>query len=261
VGTRVLVIFDEFDRAASPEFRQNVSEFLKNLSDRSGRVQLAIAAVAENLDELIAPGVMTQRNVVAQEIPPMSGDEVRALVQAGQTASGITFEEDTQELLAQAANGLPYIASLLAQHAGLSALDENRLQVTTQDVHTALTQALSEMKARLPRHSRAVLESMSPEVARTAGPLAARAQLENGRIDLSRSTPPAERTALSSILHELASDRAGLVVSGGADGEYRFSDEDLLPCIWLTYLASGRGSPKEAATMNTARAASTKPRA
>ena len=53
VGTRVVVVLDEFDRSGAKEFRQNVAELIKNLSDRLVRVQVVIAGVAANLTELL----------------------------------------------------------------------------------------------------------------------------------------------------------------------------------------------------------------
>ena len=63
VGTRVVVVLDEFDRSSSEEFRQNVAELIKNLSDRLVRVQLVIAGVAGNLTELLEHIPSIQRNV------------------------------------------------------------------------------------------------------------------------------------------------------------------------------------------------------
>ena len=38
VGTRVLVILDEYDRVVDVNFRREVAELIKNLSDRAARV-------------------------------------------------------------------------------------------------------------------------------------------------------------------------------------------------------------------------------
>ena len=52
-GTRLLVVLDEFDVCESPDFRRNIAELIKNLSDRSIRTQLVIAGVAADLTELV----------------------------------------------------------------------------------------------------------------------------------------------------------------------------------------------------------------
>jgi hypothetical protein len=238
VGTRVLVIFDEFDRTGSVEFRRNLSEFLKNLSDRSSRVQLLIAAVAENLDELIEPGVMTHRNVVAQEVPPMSPPEIAALIETGQEASGLTFDPEALELLSHAANGLPYIASLFAQHAGLTALDAERLRVNRQDVGAAVRQALREMRSRLPRRSHSQLNNLNADGAHILlGPLAARAIINGGSFgadDIQQvSASPLQAARLRTIVERLAAEHDILTSQEGAEDGFRFTDDNLLPYLWL----------------------------
>lgn len=65
VGTRVLVVLDEFDRAESPEFRRDVAELIKTLSDVSARLQLIIAGVASDLSDLMEHIPSIRRSVVA----------------------------------------------------------------------------------------------------------------------------------------------------------------------------------------------------
>lgn len=239
IGTRVLVIVDEFDRCGSPEFRRDIAEFLKNLSDRSVRVQLVIAGVAENFDDLLESGVLVQRNVIAMEVSRMSADEARDLLRIGQEFSGVTFDEPAIDLLVAAANGLPYILSLLAQHAGLAALTLGRTTVNRTDVMTAVDNALAEMKGRIPRRSWAHLNRVISEGADSLlGPLAAVARAENGRftsediktasmgpLDMARAQALVDRLAREGVLIMRESDDVG--------GQYRFIDQNVLPYLWL----------------------------
>ncbi len=138
------MVLDEFDRCESAEFRRTVAEFLKNLSDRSVRVQLVIAGVAGNLEELIEPGAMIQRNVVAVEVPGMTPAELGDLVRNGQAVSGITFDDEALRMVISAANGLPYLASLLSQHAETAALLIGRPWSAGRTMRSAIEQALAE---------------------------------------------------------------------------------------------------------------------
>ena len=61
VGTRVILILDEYDRVEDLSFRRNVAELIKNLSDRAARVQLVLAGVALNLEELIGRASCRER--------------------------------------------------------------------------------------------------------------------------------------------------------------------------------------------------------
>jgi Cdc6-like AAA superfamily ATPase len=149
VGTRLIVVLDEFDRIESGEFRQNIAELIKNLSDRSVRVQLVIAGVAENLTELVQHIPSIRRNILALQVPRMDQDEVRQLVRIGEEATGITFEEEASQLITAVAFGSPYLASLLSHHAGLAAIDADRMQVDIEDVRHAIRQAGEELGGRI----------------------------------------------------------------------------------------------------------------
>ena len=81
VGTRVVIVLDEFDRCESHEFRRCVAELIKNLSDRLVRVQVVIAGVAANLTELLEHVPSVQRNLHAVQIPWMSDVEIKLLIQ------------------------------------------------------------------------------------------------------------------------------------------------------------------------------------
>ena len=265
IGTRVLVIVDEFDRCGSLDFRRDIAEFLKNLSDRSVRVQLVIAGVAENFDDLLESGVLIQRNVIGLEVSRMSVEEARDLLRMGQEFSGVEFEENAIELLVAAANGLPYIISLLAQHAGLAALTQGRMSVSRADVLTAVDNALAEMKGRIPRRSWAQLSRVMAEGAdNLLGPLAAVAKAENGRFSSedikTASLGPLEMARAQALVDRLARE-GGLIVREGDEtvGQYRFLDQNVLPYLWLKAVrgafadrAEVRGSQREPADKGTA---------
>lgn len=148
-GTRLLIVLDEFDRSDAEEFRRAIAELIKNLSDRGSRVQLVIAGVAGNLTELIRHIPSIRRNIVGLAVPNMSDDEVRELIQIGSKASGLSYAEAAVRLVVRIANGSPYLASLLAQHAGIAGLDRGVSVVEQQDVMIALDRALSEVEQRV----------------------------------------------------------------------------------------------------------------
>jgi Cdc6-like AAA superfamily ATPase len=184
-GTRVLVVIDEFDRCDSGELRRNMAELMKNLSDRSVRVQLVISGVASDLTELLDHIPSIRRNVYALQIPKMSSAELRELVKIGEDASGITFDEDALELIVTVSQGLPYLSALLSHHAGMNAVEETRLNVTISDVSLAIADALDELKSRISRRSQSHLaQYVSQGSLRQLGALASIAQAGDGRFDL-----------------------------------------------------------------------------
>src|SRR5206468_1050578 len=94
-----------------------------------------------------------QRNVFALQVPKMTALEIRQLVKNGEDSSGLTFEGSATELVVSLAEGMPYLASLLSHHAGLAALDEGRLVVTTDDLSAALAAALDEFRGRISKRA------------------------------------------------------------------------------------------------------------
>lgn len=163
VGTRLIVILDEFDRSESSEFRRSIAELIKNLSDRSVRAQLVIAGVADNLTELVQHIPSIRRNILALQVPRMTADEVRELVRIGEEATGIKFEEDGAQLITSVAFGSPYLASLLSHHASLHAIDSGAMEVSAENVRYAIDQATQEVGGRLSLLSRMQIDQLAAE--------------------------------------------------------------------------------------------------
>lgn len=153
-GVRVLIILDEFDRSDSLTFRRWVAELIKNLSDRSTRVQIVIAGVAANLTELIHYIPSIRRNIVGLPMSNMDRSEIEELVEIGSAASGLPYSNDALDGIAQLASGSPYLASLLGQHAGIAALDRGSAIVEQVDVEFAGDRALEEVEGRISSHTR-----------------------------------------------------------------------------------------------------------
>lgn len=168
VGTRVLVVLDEFDRADSPEFRRDVAELIKTLSDVSARVQLVIAGVAADLIDLMEHIPSIRRSLAAIRVPAMSDVEVTDLIGNGSKMSGVSFDARATELVVSAARGSPYITNLICHVAGMRALEKGRLRVTFDDVANALEDVIDDFRRRLP----AQLALHLDQVAKGVGPVA-----------------------------------------------------------------------------------------
>ena len=239
VGTRVLVILDEFDRCESMEFRQAIAELLKNLSDRSVRVQLVIAGVASNVTELVEYIPSIQRSVAAIPVPDMSSTEVRQLVVNGEEASGVNFESAAIGLIVSVAKGLPYLASLLCHHASHLAIEQGRMTVKLADVNAAVGEALQEFESRTAKRSRTqiaiCLRDMPLE---TLGVIASAAQHAGGRFNLDDIAIVAGGTEdagkYRAVAESLVANRLLLEAAEDDDGRfYRFIDESVPPYLRL----------------------------
>lgn len=239
IGARVLIILDEFDRSESVGFRRGIGEFMKNLSDRGSRVQIVIAGVAGDLEELTGSGVIVPRSVLALNIPPMSREEIIELVRKGEDVIGLEFDSSAIDALTWASNGLPYVASLLSYHSASNALDRHSLTICIDDVRSAIARALDELKGRAPR--RALIEIAKCErdgAGVLLGRLAGLAQTANGAFSLAGlETLLTDGGHQVSLARSLA-DRLGEKIlferyEDEAGNQFRFRDQTILPYLWL----------------------------
>lgn len=162
VGTRVILVLDEYDRVADPAFRRDVAELIKNLSDRAARVQLVLTGVASNLDELIGFTPSIRRNIVGLAVGPMAEGELVEILGRAEEATGLRFSPEARALIVRMSGGSPYLVRLLGNRAAGRALDDRRQAVSETDVITGTEAVLVEWNAGLPRRVQAQLQR--PEV-------------------------------------------------------------------------------------------------
>lgn len=250
VGTRVIIILDEYDRTEDPQFRRSVAELIKNLSDRAARVQLVLAGVASNLQELIGYIPSVRRNIVGLPMPRMSGAEVRSLIGVGETGAGIKFEDRVTSMIELLANGSPYLVRLLSHHASMKAVDAGRMTVEVNDIRQALDKAVDEAEMRVdaigPRGlDRFIKEEKAPFIAAVAraattpdGWFSEGDIVDNLPNHLKNFDVKTEFGALANIGHVLTVD------TSIDPPRYRFIDEALPTYLWLRiardHLKAGR---------------------
>lgn len=238
VGTRVVVVLDEFDRAHSMEFRQNMAELIKNLSDRLVRVQLVIAGVAGNLTELLEHIPSIQRNIFALQIPWMPPAEIRALIRNGGQMCGLSFDEASESAIVSTAHGSPYLATLLGHHAAMNAIDGQRVRVGIPDVISAIAAAAVEFYGRMSGKTRSQLKYYATEDrVGFLGLVAGVSLLSNGAFRLedfwgrNADTGSSERdeTKVADLV------RSGLLVESNIEGArtFRFAEDGIAAYLWL----------------------------
>ena len=180
VGTRIILVLDEYDRVADPAFRRDVAELIKNLSDRAARVQLLLTGVASNLDELIGFTPSIRRNIVGLAVGGMGTEELVEILSRAEEATGLQFEAEARALIVRMSGGSPYLVRLLGNRAAGRALDEGRTRVLEADVIAGTEAVLAEWNSGLPRRVQAQL--LRPEV-RRAWPLLIAAARASGTPD------------------------------------------------------------------------------
>jgi len=259
VGTRVLIILDEFDRCESGAFRRDVAELIKNLSDRLGRVQLVLAGVAADLTELVEHIPSIRRNIFALRVPKMSDTEVLQIVANGEREAGVTFDTHAGAYVVALASGSPYIASLLCHHAGHVALDQGRSTIQASDVSTAVGRAVGEFQGRIGKPAQAHVRRLFEQGRGEAMAMAARASLtSDGAFSASevKAINDVDTRKAQAVVDQLTAD--GLISQVDDDESekrYAFIEEGLPTFLWISW-AQQNLHPEPTPKARTAAAAS-----
>jgi hypothetical protein len=223
-GTRILLILDEFDRASSPTFRKNIAELIKNLSDRSARVQIVIGGVAPNLAELIEYIPSIRRNILGIPVGPMADEELLQIVANAEAIAKFSFDTNAQAALLAAGNGSPYQVNLIGQIAARGALTRSSNDITADDVRVAVTQVEGELRSRLSppalKQLAALQTSLSADMLRGIG---RHSQHSFG------SLLPHQNEAVTSALRKTGDESWW-----NEAGEFRFCDDSIPVILWLS---------------------------
>lgn len=238
--TRVLIVLDEFDRANGPHFRRSVAELIKNLSDRSIRVQLVIAGVASNLTELIEHIPSIRRNILGLQVPNMTREEIEELIRNGESVCGLKFTPEAVDLVCEAAYGLPYLANLLCQHAGIAALDRQATAVERVDVVEAVQQTVDEIRDRISQDSKFhISKAIADGHAHLLGVIARAALYTGGRVVPEQMKDVVGGEDVSALLESLSQNYHLLArIPGDLANAYGFAEEGVPIFLWMQYVQS-----------------------
>ena len=181
VATRSIIILDEFDRVEDAEFKRDVAELIKDLSDSSARVQLVVAGVAANLQDLLGYAPSIRRNIRGICVHHMSDAEIDQIIAIGERHAGIGFDQAARQAIVQLALGLPFVARLLAHYASFTAVEAGRNLVNANDVRTAIGRSAELIEGQLSPDARTIARAALQKDPELAGRLGQEA-LSNGGI-------------------------------------------------------------------------------
>ena len=251
VGTRVVIVLDEYDRVADPAFRRNIAELIKNLSDRAARLQLILTGVASNLDELIGFTPSIRRNIVGLAVGPMADADMRDILARAEAATGLKFAPEATALITRMAGGSPYLVRLLGNRAAGRALDERRMLVSVDDAIAGTEAVLAEWNSGLPKRVQAQL---SRAEVRAAWPVLIAAARASGTPDgwfaahdVVAELPNMQHEAVAATLdgfvgaidvfdraEDAAGDAAGDMAVQGREPRYRFRTQGVAQLLGLS---------------------------
>ena len=246
-NTRVIIMLDEFDRSPPGLFRRNIAQLIKNLSDRSVKVQLVISGVAGNLADLVEHIPSIRRNILGYRVPELEPAEVQQMVAIGEGISGLAFDPAARADIVTLANGSPYLASLLGQYASFGALDHGGAEVMPLDVRKAAVRVADELRTRLSEAScDAVDKALGDGWDDTLLMLANTAMHQMGGLDADR-LDPSFSDGFTAAAEKLQAEY-GLLDPAFEEkpGRYRFHEEGMASYIWLHLADVGEGAVEPA---------------
>jgi len=138
------VILDEFDTIKNLGVRRLMADTIKLFSDREVPVTIILIGVAENISGLIEDHHSIGRCLREVHVPRMPLKELVEIVKTGFSQVEMTVKEDALEEIAGLSRGLPHYTHSLSLYAGRCALDERRLEVSKQDVTSAVKLAVGQ---------------------------------------------------------------------------------------------------------------------
>lgn len=141
----VLVVLDEFDRLdPGATARTLVSDTIKSLSDFGVNASLLLIGVADSVNDLVTGHLSIERALVQIPMPRMSSDEIAQIVDNGMSRLAMTIDAGGKSHLVHLAQGVPYIAHLLALYSARSALTSRAMHIERSHVDEGIDKSLEQ---------------------------------------------------------------------------------------------------------------------
>ena len=149
IGSRALIILDEFDRLSKNGACQAITDTIKMLSDYNIQVTLIMVGVAETVTDLIAEHRSVERALTQVAMPRMTLEELREILEKGTRKLDMTITEDAKSEIACLSQGFPSYTHRLGLYASRSAIGEKRDKVGDLDVKHAIKKTVEETEQSL----------------------------------------------------------------------------------------------------------------
>lgn len=140
VGTRLVVVLDEFDRIEDESVIKDVSEILKVLSDQNAPVSLIIVSTGEDDDRLASEHPSISRLLFKLHVQLMSADAISRTLETLSSAADIAMSREVITEIVVLARGNPYLTKLVALNAARSAVARRSRSVEIADLNEGLSQ-------------------------------------------------------------------------------------------------------------------------
>ena len=247
-----LIVLDELDRVDDDETLTLLADTVKALSDHAVRSTLVLVGVADSVEALIGDHLSIERALVQVAMPRMPEQELREIVDKGLKELDMSVEPGANARIARLSEGLPHYTHLLAQHATLRAVQDDRSVVSDADVDGAIRAALDKaqhsVKSSYQRAVRSVRTDAQYEEVLLACALAKKDEFgffAAGKVRQPLSTIMGRSVQIPAFARHLAAFTEGerdsvlTRVTVGKSKFYRFSNPMLQPYVVMQGVARG----------------------
>jgi hypothetical protein len=138
-----LIVIDELDRLEDDASLTLLADTLKAFSDHAVASTVVLVGVADSIGDLIGEHESIVRNLQQVEVPRMSAQELRNLLDNGSRRCELILQPAAREKIVGLSEGLPHYTHLLALNAGLRVIQDDRQEVTLADVDAAIPLAVA----------------------------------------------------------------------------------------------------------------------
>ncbi len=135
VSSWALFILDEFDKLSDTKAKVNIASLIKNVSDNNQTVTFVLVGVGASISELVGHHQSIERNLVQIELPLMTDDEIKIILNRGFNQLGINAPTSVLDEAAFLANGFPHYAHLLGLSSAKVCLKADTKQLTEEVFH------------------------------------------------------------------------------------------------------------------------------
>jgi hypothetical protein len=162
-GAPVLIFIDEFDQIRTAEIKRLFADTIKILSDQAIRATIVPVGVGDSVTDLIDEHSSIARAIVQVEMPRLPLRERREIIDKGLAAAGMTITVEAANRITSLSQGLPHYVHRLAQQAGIAAVAAGQLEVTVDDVDSAIQVVVTDTHESVAKDYHAATYSTRPE--------------------------------------------------------------------------------------------------
>lgn len=143
VNIHLCFVFDEFDGITSPKVRAKFADTIKSLSDNAPYVTIGVVGIASSVDDLIGQHLSLERCLKQIEMPRMSKDELRTIIDKGMNKAGLSITEDIKERIVGFSSGFPHFTHLISKYCAKECVYDDEEMITEKHYKSALELAIN----------------------------------------------------------------------------------------------------------------------